>query len=148
MQNFSGFFINEKITYAPPLSMFKLTLKENWNGKLFTHCFNELVLYTPEYSIGAVGDVFLNETHMGMVKVVQSRSLPFSRISDTVSYLNIGMPVQYQAQHLNVLYNNGNPLPADTVLLHIVLAYVKRNVENQSVLINQYWNNELIKAKA
>ncbi len=149
MQNFSDFYNSEccRIQKAKP-HMFTLNYKENWNGKLFTDHFNELTLHSHEYIKDAIGEVKLFNQHMGIVRIETLRVLPFSRISDIVSYSNIGKSLQFQAELLNRNHNNGVPLPPDTLITHMVCAYVQRNIEVQSKLITEWWTSKQIKSVA
>lgn len=149
MQNFIDFYNTDCCRVTKPKScMFTLELRENYNGKLFSDHFNEVALFSHEYHKGAIGEVKLNNVSLGVIKIEALRSFHFSRLTDIVSYLNIGKDMQFQAAHLNLIHNGGKTLPPDTMLTHMVCSYLQRNIENQTRLITEYWNSKQIKTEA
>lgn len=143
MWNFSDFY-NTTCCRVPPAKKTMLTLdyKENWNGKLFTDHFNELLPYSAEYQQGTLMEIKLNGESMGIVKIEAIRHLPFCRITDVVSLLNIGRGVQHQAEFLNREHNGGKPMAPDAMISHLVFAYTDRNIPNHAKLMIAFLNSK------
>lgn len=152
MQNFSGFYNTECCRIQPQekkISMPVFTdnttrlptldFTQNWNGKLFNDHFNELTIYSGEYRPGTKMEVMLNSANLGVVKIEAVRNFSLSALGDLLSYLNIGKPLHYQAELLNRLHGKGKVLLPDTMLTHMVCGWEWRNMENQNLLITEWW---------
>lgn len=114
----------------------------NYGGKLFSDQFSLVQIDQAELSIGAIVQINVNSVNWGTAKIEASRNFPFRNLSDMVAYINMGDAVQQQAFHLNRFYGCGKTLPPDTMIMHLVLTWQKRNLEDQTEFINQWWQSK------
>jgi hypothetical protein len=112
----------------------------NANGKLFNDCFNDIRPSQEFYHPGAEAQIIYKSMNMGIGKIIAVRTFPFSKISDLLSYLNIGHHAAYQAEMLK-RYNHGSVTP-DFKLDQLVIAYTQRNYEVQSELLTEWWKSK------
>lgn len=114
----------------------------NYGGKLFPDQFNLVLIDQPELSVGSIVQINVNSVNWGTAKIEASRSFPFKNLSNMVSYINMGTDVQQQGFHLNRFYGGGQTLPPDTMIMHLVLTWSKRNLEDQTNFINAWWQDK------
>lgn len=126
--------------------MYTLYLHDNFNGKFFSDHFTHVTVADAEFYEGAEMNLRHRGTELGIIKVEALRSFPFSELSDVVSLINTGKPVQFQASLLNREHNGGKTLDRNTLLQHIVFSYVQRNLDAQNDLIEEWWNEKKVNA--
>jgi hypothetical protein len=122
--------------------MLQFEFSQNFNGKLFLDHFGDIRSKNEVFTIGEEGEVLLKNISLGYAVIEAARNFPFSRISDALSLLNCGKPAPYQAQLLNNYYGHGNMLAPDHQLVHVIFRYTQRNIENQTKLITEWWNEK------
>lgn len=120
-----------------------IEINHNDNGRIFSDHFSIIiprkemhVEVTEEYQIKLQG------IPMGTVIVEAIKEFPFARLNDVVSFLVIGKPLQYLAERLNRQYNHGRTIEPAAAMLHIVVGYRQRNIENQSPFMEEWWQQK------
>lgn len=118
-----------------------IDFQQNYNGKLFCQCFNDVVLNTQQYQVGQTYTLTLKGLELGKVQVVALHVFPFQKISDPISFLTTGKPAVYLAQ----LLRRGAYTATATIpeLLHIVFQYQERNITNHQQLLQAWWKEVL-----
>jgi hypothetical protein len=112
----------------------------NPNGKLFADVWSDLRLSNPDkYYPGSELEIIYRGALMGYAKVVAVRRVQFKTLRDALSFLVQGRPAHYTASVLKRMYGKIEP---DDMIDHVVLAYTKRNLENQSSLIADWWKTK------
>ena len=102
--------------------------------------FNDIRDHDPEkYYMGNTGEVMLGSLCLGIIKIVGITDLRFGKLTDAISYINIGKPVYHQAQLLNRMYNNGQPLLPQTRLDLLTVSYEKQNVDVIGELLDEWY---------
>lgn len=122
--------------------MITIDIYRNYNGKLFCDNFSHVTIYSPELNPGDEVKITHRGLEMGIATVEALSHLPFSRINDALSFVNMGKSSQYQAAELNRMHNGGQTLAADAMISHIVFGYTERNIENQTQLIKEWWDSK------
>lgn len=126
--------------------MITIDIQNNYGGKLFCDSFVHVTLYSQEFK-----QAFHNETEIkimtrstvwGTARILALSKFYFRDLQNSVAYLNIGRSAVAQADALNKMYNQGKTLPPDTLLCTLVLGYNQRNIENQNILIKDFWETK------
>lgn len=128
--------------------MLQLEFTQNWNGKLFLDHFGDIRLQSQAFAIGVEVEIILKGTSLGIARIEAVRTFPFCLLSDVVSYINIGKPAYYQASLLNKFYNGNQPMESTRLLQHLVLGYTHRNIENQNIIMEDWWKDKTLKQSA
>ena len=119
----------------------RITINENFNGKLLCAFFSVVELHEPEkHKPGNVLECFLNDKKMGDVEVMQVRSFSMRDLRPVLSFIDIGQPPHKKTALLRKQWDNKIPIGPDTKLDHIVLRYVTRDLKNQADELFDYWN--------
>lgn len=119
----------------------RITLKENYNGKLLCSFFSIVELHDPEkHKQGKILDCYLNDALMGEIEVVEVRTLPFNSLSPVLSYIDIGQPPHKKAAQLRQAWDNKVPIGSFTKLDHVVVRYITRQLKNQVDELFNWWN--------
>ena len=120
--------------------MNRIEFSHNWNGKLFLDTFGTVRMSNGEkYFVGNEMEAYLKNLYLGIVKVAAVRTFQFRQTRDVLAFLDTGKPAHYMASILNRMYGNLSP---DQPLDHVVLTYVKRDIETQTSLITEWWQSK------
>lgn len=123
----------------------KVLFTTNFNGKLFSDTFSTVRDYDPEkFSLHAIHEIDYKNKQMGIAEIVAVREFKYKEIRDVLSFIECGRPPHYLASILHRYYapHNQRMMP-DKSLLHVVYQYRQRNLEMQSALIREWWNEKL-----
>jgi hypothetical protein len=128
--------------------MDKIEFETNANGKLFMDTFGTIQFPDEKYYDGNHLQVTLNGMSLGILKVVAVRPFQYNQIRDVLSYLECGKPAHYLAELIRRGNDPNKSLPAATQLYHVVLQYVKRDIDNQRPLLQEWWQSKIQEDKA
>ena len=121
--------------------MLSFDFTNNPNGKLINDTFGDIRL-KGEFNVGDECLITLKGVEMGYATIEEIRIFSFSRLTNAASLINCGKPAHYQAALLNRYYNRGEILPPDCLLAHIIFHYMVRNIDNQSAMLKEWWENK------
>ena len=123
--------------------MQQLKYTDNQNGKLFADCWGDIRLSDPhKFWAGNMVEVHLRKYFLGTAEVIGYKEFCFKRLTDTMSHLNSGKSTAQQGRLLRFYYQNAAPITDDTILMHIVLKWKKRNMEVQAQLMADWWRGK------
>lgn len=117
----------------------QIEFQKNDNCKLFLEYFSAVREHNPEvFKQGNILEVVLRGQVLGEVEVMVVKTFRFAELNDVVSLLDNGRPVQYFAASLR----NSNPdIQPETLLDHVVLRYIRRDLEVQGTLLMNWWTD-------
>ena len=121
-----------------------LSFSHNHNGKLLLNSFGTVRLHNPsKYGVGKTLEVDLNKLSLGIVAVAAVRTFRFKQISDVLAYLDCGKPARSLADMMRRMYSKGIDLNAETQFDHVVLYYLKRNMDSHAILFADFWKEKV-----
>lgn len=123
---------------------YQLKFTSNPNGKLFADVFGDIRLADFEkFKHGNEIEIHLNKHEMGVVEVVGYKDFSFTRLTDTMSVMNCGHGSAYQASLLRRFYDNKDrKLNDDSMLMHIVMKWKRRNMLVHDTLMAEWWKSK------
>jgi len=112
---------------------------KNDNCKLFLEYFSAVREHDADvFKPGNILEVVLRGQVLGEVEVMVVKTFRFAELNDVVSLLDNGKPVQYFAASLR----QGNPeIQPDSLLDHVVMRYIRRDLETQGTLLMNWWTD-------
>lgn len=123
----------------------QLNFSEIHGGKVFNDQFGTVRLWEAErFIVGNDFEILVRNQSMGYAKVVAERVFDYSQIRDVLAFLETGKSTYYLAAILlNIYGGKEKQLPGDTKFVHVVLQYTNRNIDNQSILIKDWWQKKV-----
>lgn len=118
-----------------------LNYTANWNGKLFADMWNDVRLADADkFYHGAELEILFKNKPIGIAEVIVVKKFQFRYVNDILAYIDIGKPAQYLAGMLKKYYAGINP---DTVLDHMILKWIKRDIDAQAELMKAWWESKI-----
>lgn len=116
-----------------------LEFSRNDNCKLFLEFFSCVRMHDAEkFAVGKELDIVLRGESLGIAEVMTVKTFRFVELSDVVSYLDNGKPVQFLAASIKKIYPD---TVENTQLDLVVLHYKTRNLEAQGNLLMAWWSD-------
>jgi hypothetical protein len=112
----------------------------NHNGKLLLYNFPTVRLHnSTKYYATAKHLIQLNNTPLGIAEIKVVRQFSFNRINDVLTMVDAAMTADKFKGMLHKMYGSKTNINENTQLDHIVYHWVERHIENQTILLNNYW---------
>jgi hypothetical protein len=124
--------------------MQQLNFSDLRGGKLFCDQFDDVRLGDREKFIaGNSFEITVKGQVMGIAKILTVYSFPFIKLNDAVSMRTYGKGANYMAAILKRFYDcPKNPIRPDTKMDQIVFQYTYREIENQRILLQDWWKHK------
>lgn len=120
-----------------------ISYSQNWNGRIFLDNFSDVRLPDDEkFFIGNSLKIMFKGCEVGEVEIVAMRVFKFKQISDVLAWTIVGKPAAYLAEVLKRLYKSESEITPETDLIHLVLHYKYRNINNQSPFLQDWWREK------
>lgn len=120
---------------------YQLKFTSNPNGKLFADVFGDIRLADyDKFKHGTEIEVHFNKHEMGVVEVIGYKDFAFKRLTDTLSMMNSGYGCAAQMKMLKNFYETKErKLTEDTLFMHIVMKWKRRNMPVHDALMADWW---------
>lgn len=120
-----------------------ISYSQNWNGRIFLDNFSDVRLRDDEkFYIGNTLNIMLKGSSVGEVEIVAMRFFRFKQITDVLAWTICGKPAPYLAEVLKRLYKSETDINPETELVHLVLHYKYRHIQNQSPFLQDWWREK------
>jgi hypothetical protein len=118
-----------------------INFSANHNGKLLLHNFPTVRLdNTNKYYLGARHLVLLNKVELGIAEVKAVRPFLFGSTNNNLTLVDAAMTTEKFKGMMFKMYSGKVDMNDRTNMLHIVYGWVERHIQNQTTLLNNYWN--------
>lgn len=124
--------------------MIQINFSDLRGGKLFCDQFDAVLLSEKDKFItGYTFEITCKGMSLGTAKILTVFTFPFNKLSDAVSMRTYGKGAHYMAAILKRYYDcPQSPILPETKFDQIVLQYTSRDLENQRILIQDFWQRK------
>jgi hypothetical protein len=128
--------------------MEQLKFSNNWNGKLFCDSFTTLRLHNlSKYFVGNEFQCFLKKAELGLVKVMEVRTIYLHQLNDFICYLDTGYNTAKTIEIINEMYKKYTIDWTTQKLDFVLLSYIKKSENSNKVKLFLDTYLELFKGK-
>lgn len=104
--------------------------------------FNDVRLYSEEkHGIGVEHEIWLRKHLLGVCSIAAGIKFKYKDIRDVLGFTIFGKPAHHLAHMLKTFYPF-EKITDDTIFIHIVWHYTKRNMPVQDALIADWWREK------
>jgi hypothetical protein len=114
--------------------MEQLKFSNNWNGKLFCDAFTTLRLHDPaKFFVGNEFQCLLNKAELGLVKVVEVRTIYLHQLNEFICYLDTGLNTAKTMEVIKEMYKKYTIDWTTQKLDFVLLLYIQKSETSNKV---------------
>lgn len=123
--------------------MDSINFTSNPNGKLFNDIFGEIRLRDSKHLLFNEFQLEYRGQVLGTALVEFVSRISVGHLSDSICLLTTGKTALQEMTELNRRHNFGKELPPHTLLHLLIFRYTERNIENQNILMKDWWESKI-----